>query len=201
MVYRAQHPIRSVGPYCKNAPTRAQRVLSPSLSANIDRHNFDLDGQIFPEDHPRAVDCGDLPYDEDNFQANRENIFLSIKSNTLQQNSIPIVIGGDDSIPIPVLQAFEGERRNIRYCKSMPISIGGNLIWMKYLVCPLLCAVHQKWTTLKRIIQVGSRGLGSAHSDDLADALEWGVNLFTAYEVHNNGISRYFRKPYRSNQT
>ena len=137
-------PYNSVGPYCKNAPNALRGAIA-SLSANIDRHNFDLDGRIFPKDHPRAVDCGDLSYDEDNFQANRENIFKSIKT-ILSKKSIPIVIGGDDSIPIPVLQAFEG-KKNIRYCKSMPISIGENLTWMKYLVCPLLCAAHQKWTT------------------------------------------------------
>jgi acetylglutamate kinase len=39
------------------------------------------------------------------------------------------------------------KKKNIQYCKSMPISIGGNLTWVKHWVCPLLCVAHQKWTT------------------------------------------------------
>ena len=109
-------PYQSVGPYCKNAP-QVLRASIASLSANIDRHNFDLNGQIFPEDHPRAVDCGDLSYDEENFQTNRDNIFKSIKT-ILSKKSIPIVIGGDDSIPIPVLQAFEGQKKYTRHQKA-----------------------------------------------------------------------------------
>ena len=179
-------PYNSVGPYCKNAPNALRSAIA-SLSANIDRHNFDLDGRIFPKDHPRAVDCGDLPYDEDNFQANRENIFLSIKA-ILKQNSIPIVIGGDDSIPIPVLQAFEGEK------KYTILQIDAHIDWRKSHMDEVfgLSSTMRRASEMdhiERIIQVGSRGLGSAHSDDLADALEWGVNLFTAYEVHNNGIA------------
>ena len=102
-------PYESVGPYCKNAP-RALRESISSLNANIDRHNFDINGKIFVDDETRAVDCGDLPYDEDNFQLNRERIFRTIKK-ILKKNSIPIVIGGDDSIPIPVFQAFEGAEK------------------------------------------------------------------------------------------
>ena len=99
-------PYESVGPYCKNAP-RALRESISSLNANIDRHNFDINGKIFVDDETRAVDCGDLPYDENNFQLNREQISSAIKK-ILKKDSIPIVIGGDDSIPIPVFQAFEG---------------------------------------------------------------------------------------------
>ena len=82
-------PYKSVGPYCKNAPNALRGAIA-SLSANVDRHNFDLDGRIFPKDHPRAVDCGDLSYDEDNFQANRENIFKLMR--TKNSSDLPQVI-------------------------------------------------------------------------------------------------------------
>ncbi|MDE2694399.1 MAG: arginase family protein [Paracoccaceae bacterium] len=179
-------PYQSVGPYCKNAP-QALRASIASLSANINRHNFDLNGRIFPKDHPRAVDCGDLSYDEENFQSNRDNIFESIKT-ILSKKSIPIVIGGDDSIPIPVLQAFEGQK------KYTILQIDAHIDWRKSHMDETLglSSTMRRASEMKhieRIVQVGSRGLGSAHSDDLADALEWGVNLFTAYEVHSNGIA------------
>lgn len=179
-------PYGSIGPYCKNAPKALREAIS-SLNANIDRHNFDIDGKIFVDDETRAVDCGDLPYDENNFQLNRKRIFRTIKK-ILKKNSIPIVIGGDDSIPIPVLQAFEGVK------KYTILQIDAHIDWRNShmneelgLSSTMRRASEMKH--IKQIIQVGSRGLGSAHSDDLADALDWGVHLFTAYDVHNNGIT------------
>ena len=178
-------PYESVGPYCKNAP-RALRESLSSLNANIDRHNFDLNGKIFVDDETRAVDCGDLPYDENNFRLNREQISSAIKK-ILKKDSIPIVIGGDDSIPIPVFQAFEGIE------KYTILQIDAHIDWRKSHMSETLGLSStmrraSEMSHVEQIIQVGSRGLGSAHSDDLTDALNWGVNLFTAYDVHSNGI-------------
>ena len=178
-------PYESVGPYCKNAP-RALRESISSLNANIDRHNFDVNGKIFVDDEIRAVDCGDLPYDENNFQLNREQISSAIKK-ILKKDSIPIVIGGDDSIPIPVFQAFEGiDQYTI-------LQIDAHIDWRKSHMSETLGLSStmrraSEMSHIEQIIQVGSRGLGSAHSDDLSDALNWGINLFTAYDVHSNGI-------------
>ena len=179
-------PYGSVGPYCKNAPKALREAIS-SLNANIDRHNFDINGKIFVDDETRAVDCGDLPYDEDNFHLNRERIFRTIKK-ILKKNSIPIVIGGDDSIPIPVFQAFEGAK------KYTILQIDAHIDWRNSHMNEKLglSSTMRRASEMKhieQIIQVGSRGLGSAHSEDLADALDWGVHLFTAYDVHNNGIT------------
>ena len=178
-------PYESVGPYCKNAP-RALRESISSLNANIDRHNFDINGKIFVDDEIRAVDCGDLPYDENNFQLNREQISSAIKK-ILKKDSIPIVIGGDDSIPIPVFQAFEGIE------KYTILQIDAHIDWRKSHMSETLGLSStmrraSEMSHIEQIIQVGSRGLGSAHSDDLTDALNWGINLFTAYDVHSNGI-------------
>ena len=178
-------PYESVGPYCKNAP-RALRESISSLNANIDRHNFDINGKIFVDDEIRAVDCGDLPYDENNFQLNREQISSAIKK-ILKKDSIPIVIGGDDSIPIPVFQAFEGIE------KYTILQIDAHIDWRKSHMSETLGLSStmrraSEMSHIEQIIQVGSRGLGSAHSDDLSDALNWGINLFTAYDVHSNGI-------------
>ena len=178
-------PYESVGPYCKNAP-RALRESISSLNANIDRHNFDINGKIFVDDEARAVDCGDLPYDENNFRLNREQISSAIKK-ILKKDSIPIVIGGDDSIPIPVFQAFEGIE------KYTILQIDAHIDWRKSHMSETLGLSStmrraSEMSHIEQIIQVGSRGLGSAHSEDLTDALNWGINLFTAYDVHSNGI-------------
>ena len=53
-------PYRSVGPYAKNGPSSIRNAIA-SLNANLDRHNFDLGGPIFPKGSIKAVDCGDIP--------------------------------------------------------------------------------------------------------------------------------------------
>ena len=40
---------------------------------------------------------------------------------------------------------------------------------------------------IKKIIQVGARGIGSGHPKDYKDALEWGVKFYTADKVHSEG--------------
>ena len=122
-------PYQSVGPYCKNAP-QVLRASIASLSANIDRHNFDLNGQIFPEDHPRAVDCGDLSYDEENFQTNRDNIFKSIKT-ILSKKVFQLLLVVMTPYQYQFFRHLK-DRRNIQFCKLMPTLIGENLIWMKH---------------------------------------------------------------------
>ena len=41
---------------------------------------------------------------------------------------------------------------------------------------------------VKKIIQIGARGIGSGHSRDYQDALNWGVNFITADTIHHKGF-------------
>ena len=42
---------------------------------------------------------------------------------------------------------------------------------------------------IQKIIQVGARGIGSAHPDDVHDAKKWGAEIIPAEEVHGRGIT------------
>jgi len=94
-------PYGSVGSYCRDAPTALRNAIA-SLSANIDRCNFDLGGATFPKGSKGAVDYGDLPLDDKNSSNNRELIY-KVVAKVVSQNAVPIVVGGDDSVPIPML--------------------------------------------------------------------------------------------------
>ena len=74
-------PYGSVGAYCRGAPEALRQSIA-SLAANIGRHNWDLGGPIFPEGARPAVDCGDLPFDEDDFAANRATDLTAAASRT-----------------------------------------------------------------------------------------------------------------------
>jgi agmatinase len=97
-------PYASVGAYCRNGPDALRRATG-SLTANLDRHNFDLGGPAFPNLHLRPVDCGNLSFDESDSPGNRLHISGAV-SKILARGSVPVLLGGDDSIPIPMLEAI-----------------------------------------------------------------------------------------------
>ncbi|MGH6904583.1 MAG: arginase family protein, partial [Geminicoccaceae bacterium] len=96
-------PYRSVGPYCADAP-RAIRDAIAGYAANLQHVDFDIGGPIFPG-AITAVDGGDLAWTEADPAANRMAIREAVAA-VLARGAVPIVIGGDDSVPIPVLEAF-----------------------------------------------------------------------------------------------
>lgn len=180
-------PYGSVGAYCQNAPNALRKAIS-SLTANIDRHNFDIGGPTFPHGHGRAMDCGDLPFDEADPEKNRKIIKQAIQT-IIGKSAVPIVMGGDDSIPIPMLEAFEGKG------EYTILQIDAHIDWReshmgetKGLSSTMRRA--SEMDHIKTIIQVGARGIGSGHTDDYMDAVDWGVKFVTARELHKNGIEQ-----------
>ncbi len=179
-------PYRSVGAYARNGP-ESLRKAGASLAANIDRHNFDIGGRTFPEGAKRAVDCGDLPWSDTDFAANRATIRRAV-STIASRGVVPILIGGDDSTPIPMLDAMgdTGEQYTI-------LQIDAHIDWRKehmgeHLGLSSNMRRASEMEHIVKIIQVGARGIGSGHSDDYEDALAWGVKFFTGRDVYRGGV-------------
>ena len=180
-------PYGSVGAYAKNGPSSLRKAIA-SLTANIDRHNFDLGGPTFPKGTKRAVDCGDLSWSETDFAANRQ-IIRQCVSKIVARDVVPILIGGDDSVPIPMIDALAdtGESYTI-------LQIDAHIDWrdrhmgeMHGLSSTMRRA--SEMTHIEKIIQVGARGIGSGHSDDFEDAKNWGAKFFTGFDVYRAGLT------------
>lgn len=180
-------PYGSVGAYCRNAPDALRKATS-SLTANIDRHNFDLGGPVFPAGTSRAVDCGDLPFDERDFARNRTVIQDAI-TKIVGKGAVPILVGGDDSVPIPMLGALSST--GLTYSV---LQIDAHIDWRKSHMGEefgLSSTMRRasEMPHIERIVQVGARGIGSAHSDDHADAVAWGAEFFTAHDIHRSTVA------------
>lgn len=180
-------PYQAVGAYAAGGPASI-RAAAASLAANVDRHNFDLGGPTFPGGTQRAVDCGDLGWSETDFAANRAGVSGAVTA-LLGRGVVPIVIGGDDSIPIPMLQALgsTGEHYTI-------LQIDAHIDWREVHMderMGLSSTMRRasEMAHIERIIQVGARGIGSGHSDDLADALAWGAYMVPAVDLHRDGVA------------
>jgi agmatinase len=96
-------PYPSVGAYCAAAPDAIRDAIS-IYQANITHMDFDLGGPMFPNGVD-SIDLGNLEYDEADAPANRERIRSTVSA-IIERGGVPVVLGGDDSIPIPVIDAF-----------------------------------------------------------------------------------------------
>lgn len=181
-------PYAAVGAYCRNGPD-ALRQATGSLTANVDRHDFDHGGPVFPAPDLRPVDCGNLPFDEADTAGNRARIAGAV-SKVLARGAIPVLLGGDDSIPIPMIEAIgaaAGER------KFTILQIDAHIDWREIHMGERLGLSStmrraSEMPHIERIIQVGARGIGSAATSDYEDALAWGVKFVTAYDLHRAGV-------------
>lgn len=180
-------PYGSVGAYAQNGPSSLRKAIA-SLTANIDRHNFDLGGPTFPNGTKRAVDCGDLPWSRTNFASNRQIICDAI-TKIVERGVVPILIGGDDSIPIPMIKALgqTGENYTI-------LQIDAHIDWRDSHMGEKngLSSTMRRASEMdhvQNIIQVGARGIGSGHTSDFDDAVKWGAKFFTGFDIHRKGLA------------
>jgi agmatinase len=180
-------PYPSVGSYCAGGP-EAIRAAGAAYAANLTHMNFDLGGPVLPED-VQAVDHGDLLHEEDDAAGNRARIFGAV-STVLDRGAVPVVIGGDDSVPIPMLPAFGARKRGYTI-----LQIDAHIDWRDEVQGERwgLSSTMRRASEMphiERIIQVGQRGIGSARTQDVQDALNWGVSFVPAGEVARTGVWR-----------
>jgi agmatinase len=134
-----------------------------------------------------AVDVGDVPTDpDDEGAANRKAIREAVAA-VRKAGAAPILLGGDDSVPIPFYEGFAGEEIWI-------VQIDAHIDWRD----EVDGVTHGYSSTMRRasemaqvkgIVQVGLRGVGSAREGEVAAAVEWGAQLFPMRLVHAEGLA------------
>jgi agmatinase len=168
-----------------NAPS-AVRLESVRLSDGLDHWDFDLGGPLFGWSKVRVVDCGDVPGDCADIKSHYHMAEQAVKT-ILERKVIPVVIGGDHGVPIPVFRAFDGHG---------PVSlvhVDAHIDW-----CDELNGISEGYSSpirrasefshIDEIFQIGMRGQGSARTKEVEDALAYSVEIITAYEVHEKGM-------------
>jgi agmatinase len=180
-------PYPSVGFYCAGGPA-AIRSASATYAASVGHVNFDLGAPLLP-DGARVQDAGDLPQDPADPAGNRARIFGAV-SQILDRHAVPVLIGGDDSLPIPMIEAYGARGQDICI-----LQIDAHIDWRDEVAGERLglSSTMRRASELAhvtRMVQVGSRGTGSARAEDLAAALAFGASLVPAGEVARTGIGR-----------
>jgi len=138
-----------------------------------------------PSDSIGAADLGDLAYEEAEPAKNRDRIRDTVRA-IVERGAVPVVIGGDDSVPIPVFQAFAG------HGPLTLVQIDAHIDWRDEVAGERLGLSStmrraSEMAQIERIIQVGQRGIGSARVSDFEDARRYGVRFVPASALDGSG--------------
>ncbi|MBV8428479.1 MAG: arginase family protein [Hyphomicrobiales bacterium] len=177
-------PYASVGPYCADAPAVVRTAMA-RYSAMASHYDFDLEGPLLARSGKTVIDCGDLDVDEADAAGNRRTIKAAI-STLLDRGATPVVIGGDDSVPIPIFQAFEGRGLFTILQLDAHIDFRDEVDGERLGLSSTMRRASEL-AFIERIISVGQRGVGSARPADREEALARGVNFVSAREIHTKG--------------
>ena len=168
-----------------NAPT-AVRQVSRDISGGLERWDFDLGGTLLDGRPVRVVDCGDVPGEARDLGGHYRRAEAAARK-ILAAGALPVVIGGDHGVPIPVLRAFE-ERGPIHL-----VQIDAHLDWRdekngvrEGYSSPIRRA--SEMPHIDRIFQIGLRSQGSARTEEVEAALAYGAELVTDAELHETGM-------------
>jgi agmatinase len=152
----------------------------------LHHYDFDFAGPLLPDPNFKAVDLGNLATKQSDGKGNRAKI-KTITQTILRESCVPIMFGGDDSVPIPFIEAFGGgEAVTI-------LQIDAHIDWREErekerfgFSSTMRRASEQPHVW--RIVQAGARGLGSARSQEVQDAQDWGARLVPCQQIHREGI-------------
>jgi agmatinase len=169
-----------------NAPTAIRRE-SARISLNLDRWDFDIGGLLFDgRDDIRVVDIGDAPGDAHDLSAHYRHAEAAARQ-VFAKGAMLVTLGGDHGIPIPVFRALED------HGPITLVHIDAHLDWREEVngaregySSPIRRAAELDW--FEGIVQIGLRAQGSAREGEVRDALAYGANLITAYELHDIGM-------------
>ena len=164
----------------------AMRQASDRMVRSLERYDFDLGGPLYDGRNIRTVDCGDVRTDILDLKSHVGRAEQAVRK-ILKAGALPIVLGGDHAIPIPVLRAFEG-RGPITL-----IHIDQHLDWRDDfngvsdgLSSPIRRASEMEH--IGEIFQIGLRATGSARTEEVEAAKAYGAHLISAYELHDVGM-------------
>lgn len=171
---------------CAAAPS-AIRVRSQRLARFVGHHDFDLGGPMLPPGSTfRILDAGDVEGDPDDGAGNAARAEAAVRA-IAGAGSVPIVLGGDDSVPIPVMRALDGAGALHVLQVDAHLDFRDTVAGIRDGYSSAMRRASEM-EHVARIVQVGLRGVGSARATDVADARTAGNLLVTARELREQGV-------------
>jgi agmatinase len=152
----------------------------------VEHWNFDFGGKLLGDKGFRFADLGDLKTSPMDGPGNRAMITAAAQE-ILNGGAVPIMMGGDDSTPIPFLAAFAGRG------PVTILQIDAHIDWRdgrrgERMGFSSTMRRASEMAHVERIVQTGMRGFGSARQAEVETARAWGAHFIPARALHRDGI-------------
>ncbi|WP_246368469.1 arginase family protein [Aurantimonas endophytica] len=169
----------------------AIRAASQEDASLVEHWDFDPGGPLFDGGPVSCIDAADVETVMGDSAGNRAPIEDKTRE-VLAQGAVPIMIGSDDSVPIPFLAAFAD------HGSIWVLQIDAHIDWREEVD-------RERYgysSTMRRasemahvagIVQVGIRSVGSAARAEIDAARAYGSQIVTAREVHSQGVEAALR--------
>ena len=155
-------------------------------------YDFEDDIIYLPSESTKIVDVGDADIIHTDTKQSHENIKFGVKK-ILESNCIPVVLGGDHSINIPCINAFEDqepihiiqidahldfvdERHGVRYGHGNPMRRASEKDYVSGMT------------------QIGIRNVSSTAREGYLDAKKRGSKIFSVRQLRNTGIDNILKE-------
>jgi agmatinase len=169
----------------------AIRAASQEDAPLLAHWDFDLGGPLFDGGPVCCIDAGDIPTALHDNDGNRARIEARTRE-VLALPAVPILLGGDDSVPIPFIAGFAGHE------PVWILQIDAHIDWRdevqgeRYGYSNPMRRVSEM-PHVAGMVQVGMRSVGSARRGEVEAARAYGSRLVTAREVHAQGVDAALR--------
>ncbi len=167
----------------------AIRQTTGYLDIAYTRNHFDWDlgGPLLDGRDIRVVDCGNVTADMADHKEHYRRAEKAARK-IFNAGTTLITLGGDHGIPIPVMRALEVHGGPITL-----VHVDAHLDWRHEVngetegySSPIRRASEMPW--IDKIVQIGMRGIGSARTGEVDDAMAYGARIISAYEMHDIGM-------------
>jgi len=180
-------------PYERGKPShsarapQALREASRLFARQLTQLDFDLGRPLLDGESLPFLDIGDITTDATDPPGNRARI-RDLIARIAKAGSRALLLGGDDSVPIPWLWGFHGQG------PFTLLQVDAHTDWGDVIQgnpfgygSPMRRASELAW--IEAMVQVGARGLGSGEVWQIEDARRWGSQIVTMQDVRREGIA------------
>ena len=151
-------------------------------------YDFEDDITYLPSDSTKIVDIGDADIIHTDTIKSHANIKFGVKK-ILAANAIPVVIGGDHSINIPCIDAFENEEPIHLIQIDAHLDFVDERHGVKYgHGNPMRRASEKRYVS--GMTQIGIRNVSSTAKEGYVDAREKGSKIFSVRHVRQMGLNK-----------
>lgn len=173
-------------------PRRIREASTQYARGDAGFYNYEEDKQYL-EAPLRIRDCGDTDVLHGDLEYGFESIEVCTRK-IIQQKAIPIILGGDHSITIPIARALSEYKEKI-----CVIQFDAHLDWKdhsgrQYMGNGSPMRRISEMEHIGQMVQIGLRGIGSSTKEDFQDAIDYGSILITSKEAKKMGTQEVLRK-------